>query len=256
MVFWGGSIRKIESFPYLTWGRQESKISYEEILQASRLVRAGDIGLHREEWCFSNVAIPGFMKHAWIHVNNPVTQGNVCDVTNVEIVEAVQQGVLSRSAMYPLRSDFAIILRPKNVIQADIDFAVSKAKRIVGCAYDYRFDFDIENELHMFNSIAKRHDKELGEDREELSQIKNNMQKWDGGFSCTETVSYAWWHKRRELKLARHKRRGKMVIIGDQMINRGFDIVWMSKSITLNMAISSGLHADGVKMIDEYLNKK
>ena len=70
LVFFAGDIRKIESFPWLTWAVKKHKVCFDEILEALPLVQFGDVGLHRDMGYLSNVAIPGFMKHAWMHINS------------------------------------------------------------------------------------------------------------------------------------------------------------------------------------------
>ena len=63
------------------------------------------------------------------------------------VVEAVSEGVIHRSAIYPLYSDYAIILRPRKVDYKSRRGACKKAKGIVGTRYDHNFQFDIEEEL-------------------------------------------------------------------------------------------------------------
>lgn len=245
LVFFGGTVRRLKHFPFVTWGREEPLVSIDEVFEAMKLVRPGDIGLHTEKWCLSNVAIPGFMKHAWIHINESD------DVSKVKIIEAVAQGVVLRSAYYPIHCDYAIILRPKNVSREDINKACLKAEKIVGCKYDASFKFDIEEELAIFGEGEKG----IEAAREREIQVANLGAEWDGGFSCTETVSFAWWHKRKELGIERKKARGKQVILGDSLINDNFEIVWMSKSVTPEIAKEYGLDVEAVCKIKEVLSK-
>jgi hypothetical protein len=254
-VFWGGDIRLLGCFPYITWDVHEHLVEYDEAMQALPLIRAGDIGLHRDRGYLSNLAIPGFMKHAWVHINSPVIEGGACDITKMQIVEAISEGVVKRHALFPIRSDYVIILRPKNTTKEEIKKAVRNANKIVGCRYDASFDFDIEDELKMLETRGPNGIVGLAEDKLELNRIKvNTLAEWDGGFSCTETASFAWWHKRKQLKLFRTWARGKQVILADQLINNGFDIVWMSKSITEEVAKQLGLSEEGVEMIKELRN--
>lgn len=246
LVFWAGDVRRIKHFPWVTWDISSHEIDIRESLEALKKCTAGCIGLHRDKGYLSNFAIPGFMKHAWIHINGPD------DVTNMEVVEAISEGVVRRHALYPLRSDYVIILKPKNIISEDVKQAVDKANMVVGCKYDANFEFDIEDEIIHFS----RSNYDL-DDINELDRLKTNIgAEWDGGFSCTEVVCFCWWHLRKNLQLFRKKSRGKMVILADQLINNGFEIVWMSKNITPSLAFDMGLGEEGIEMIKDYLSLK
>ncbi len=261
IVFWAGDIRRISHFPWLTWDVHEHLVEYDEALRALPEIRPGDVGLHRDRGYFSNMAIPGFMKHAWIHINGPArftTSDGIdhADTTSMQIVEAVSEGVVRRSALFPIRSDYTIILRPRDASEKEITHAIRKAERVVGCEYDADFKFDIEEELEHFGAPGEDRD-EAAEDLREMDVISTNMSaEWDGGFSCTETVSFAWWHHRRALRLFRKPARGKMVILADDMINNGFEIVWMSDSVTPEVARKLGLGEEGVAMIGEFRRRQ
>ncbi|MHC4915088.1 MAG: hypothetical protein ACYTGB_06315 [Planctomycetota bacterium] len=252
-----GRIPLLNRIPGFTWDIHQHQVDYWESMNALSVCRRGDIGLHRDSGYVSNWAIPGFMKHAWIHLDGPVTAAapggeEAVDVRNMQIIEAVSEGVLRRSAMFPVRSDYTIILRPKEASPEDVNAAVAKALKIEGCRYDADFKFDIEEELEHF-SPEDESPEEIDEDKRELEVIAEGIRaEWDGGFSCTETVSFAWWHRRRQLRLFRRPARGKQVILADQMINDGFEIVWMSDSVTPQIAAKLGLPEEGVELIREY----
>lgn len=231
IVYWVGDIRRISHFPFITWHVHEHLISYEETLQALEHIKPGDIGIHRDRGYLSNVAIPGFMKHGWIHLSSDT------------IVEAVSEGVVKRSSIYPIHSDYTIILRPKKYTPDDVDKALNKANTIVGQQYDVDFCFDIEKEVQMFGG-------------KEIEAARENIAKWDGGFSCTEVVAFSYFHLREQLHLYRKERRGKMVITADDFLNNCFEIVWCSKSVTSEVAKSLGLHEEGVDMIKRYWEKE
>jgi hypothetical protein len=257
LVFWAGDIRRISHFPWITWDVHQHLVEYDEAVRALPEVRPGDVGLHRDRGYLSNLAIPGFMKHAWIHVDGPVSCTDAAgapraDTTALQIVEAVSEGVVQRSALFPIRSDYTIILRPREVEPRQVERAVAKARQIVGSRYDAEFRFDIEEELEHFGAPGEDR-QQAAEDLDEIDAITTNLAaEWDGGFSCTETVSFAWWHCRRALRLFRKPARGKMVILADDMINGGFEIVWMSDSVTPEVAAELGLGEEGVQMIREY----
>ncbi|HOX08239.1 MAG TPA: hypothetical protein PK280_17730 [Planctomycetota bacterium] len=262
IVLWGGDVRKIGHFPWVTWDVSEHLVEYEEAVSALPFIRPGDVGLHRERGFLSNLAIPGFMKHAWLHMNGPQRFGipggkQLCDTGAMEMVEAVSEGVLRRSALHPIRSDYTIILRPKDVSPASVRWALEKSRRIVGCQYDTDFRFDIEEELTHFQSDAVPSEADFARRRAEMEAFLDNLRaEWDGGFSCSEAVSFAWWHEQKKLNLYRQPMRGKQVIPPDAFLNRGFEIVWMSESVTPELAAKLGLGEEGVQMICEHRDRR
>src|SRR3990172_2102065 len=117
LVFLAGDIRSLSHWPFATWAKDEHLVRYEEILEALPLIRYGDVGLHRDRGYLSNLAIPGFMKHAWIHVQDDQPKQTAEEKLRYflgghEIVEAVSEGVLCRSPLYAMRSDYVIIIGP------------------------------------------------------------------------------------------------------------------------------------------------
>jgi|SaaInlV_165m_DNA_1040744.scaffolds.fasta_scaffold30864_2 hypothetical protein len=256
-VFFIGDVKRLDSFPWITWASNKHKVHFEELLEALPLIRHGDVGIHRDEGYLSNIAIPGFMKHAWIHTDDCFAEKGTISVKSSDdlannspmIVEAISEGVVYRSALYPMYSDYAIILRPLEVSTKSCRGACKKAKGIIGTRYDHNFKFDIENELIYYNGA------DVSKAKEELGAGLEHMQKYDHGFSCTEVVSYAWWHEREKLRLYREKSRGKDIILADSFLNGGFEIVWMSKSITVDCAKKMGLHEEGIEMIKKYLSR-
>jgi hypothetical protein len=232
LVFLGGRIRRTKTIPWFTWKEHRPYVFYEEIMDALKLLKIGDIGLHLEWGAFSNLAIPGFMKHAWIQTNASHS------LDRQRIVEATQEGVWEKHPLVPMRSDYVIMVRPRYVEEQDCVRAIHKARKIVGCKYDVDFKFDIEDEL------------------DELKQHSDNMKRFDKAFSCTETVSFSWWHCHEQLRLFRSKRRGKEVILADDFLRRTFEIVWMSDSVTTDIADKYGLHDEGLGMIEEYKAKQ
>ncbi|MCM8526500.1 MAG: hypothetical protein NE327_08300 [Lentisphaeraceae bacterium] len=239
-VFWAGDIRRLNTFPWVTWSTHKHKVCLSEILEALPLIKYGDIGLHRDWGYFSNIAIPGFMKHGWIHVGSGERPP--------EVVEAISEGVVLRSAIYPMYSDYTMILEPKGVTDEERKGACKKARRIVGEKYDVNFHFDIEDEIAHYCGDHK------DEAKSSLVEGERELKKFDPAFSCTEVCSYAWWHKREALRLFRKPRRGKNVIIADDFLNNSWKIKWMSKSVTVDEASKYGLHEEGISMIENYLS--
>jgi hypothetical protein len=241
-VFFVGDVKKIDSFPWVTWATKKHKVRFEEIMDALPLIQYGDVGIHRDLGYLSNVAIPGFMKHAWIHTSD-MSAGDPSPM----IVEAISEGVVHRSAIYPMYSDYTIILRPKNVGYKARRGACKKAKHIVGTRYDHEFEFDVEKELAHYNGV------DIANAELELGAGVEFMKKYDCGFSCTEAVSYAWWHEREKLRIYREKSRGKQVVLADSFLNGGWEIVWMSDSVTEEAAEKFGMHEEGLDMIAKFL---
>jgi len=242
LVFFVGDIRRLHAFPWVTWSVHEHKVDYDEVLEVLPLIQYGDVGIHRDAGYLSNIAIPGFMKHGWIHVKD--------GLEIPAIVEAISEGVIQRNAMYPIFSDFTIILSPKNVSDLERKGACKKAKFMLGQKYDVNFEFDIENNIKYYKG------ENVEKAEEHLRLGEENLKSFDGAFSCTELVSYSWWHKRDDLRLFRKKSRGKSVILADDFLNDGWEIKWMSQSVSIESAKKMGLHEEGLLMIEEYIKNK
>lgn len=234
-------LHHVKSFPWFSWAEYHHGVDFDEILEVLPLIKYGDVGLHRDKGYLSNLAVPGYMKHAWIQTEDGLVAP--------KIVEAVSEGVLYKNAIYPLYSDYAIIVSPKNVTDQERGGACLKAKQIIGVKYDINFKFDIEKELEFYT----------GQDTEAATRSLEvgveNIQHYDAAFTCTEVVSYAWWHRREQLRLFRHKVMGKNAIIPDDFLNGGWEIKWLSRSVTPDSARKLKLHEEGIHMIEEFLGK-
>jgi hypothetical protein len=267
----------MHSFPYITWDKHGYLVSHEELLEALKSVEAGDVLLCTKKGYFlSNAAIPGLFKHAAMfssgpacvksvakvtnNSGNPLDSGiieisQLCDISRVSLIEAVSEGVVEHHPCHA-RGDYMIVLRPKGASGEDTQQAVKTARKIVGCDYDASFKFDIEKELTelkkkktVVSSIKEV--KKLEEDIKELKIATVNVKaEYDMGFSCTETVAVAWWHKRNDLRIYRQYKRGRSIITADQFVNRGFSVVWTN--VPSLVAEKSGLHEEGLGMLDEY----
>ena len=187
-MFWIGNVRKLNSFPWVTWDVHEPKISHEEIDQILSLVRPGDVGVHRDRGFLSNLFIPGIFKHAWIHAPDG------------QVIEAIKQGVVCRSARYALRTDDLVILRPKLSTVAR-KAAVKTVMKIVGFKYDTAYDFDIAEEL-------------------------SHLNKHDQAFSCIEAVAYAYYPYFNDLNFKWEQHLGKKVLYPGVVVNPAFDVVY------------------------------
>ncbi len=230
LVFWVGDIKKIKHFPFVTWHVESHEVSFEEATKALKLIKAGDIGLHRDSGFLSNFFIGGCFVHGWYHLSS------------IEVVEAISEGVVKRHSLYPMHSDMVVILRPKRVNKSDITEANRKAEAIIGCQYDANFKFDIESEIDIV-------------DTKEVTNVKENMLKYDKGFSCTEVVSFCWYHMRDQLGIFRKNRSGREIITADDFLNNSWEIVWLSASCTSETCKKLKLPEEGLEMINNYWRK-
>jgi len=227
----------------VTWDTEENELTYRECCEALTLVKAGDVGLHRDRGFLSNLAIPGCFKHAWIFV----TGSNGNDITDCMIVEATSDGVIHRHAMYPMWADFDIILRPKNITKDCIDKAVGKARSIIGHPYDIFFRFNVEEELDKLQTI------DIDQDGKAAAK---QFETFDMAFSCTEVVAYSYWHVRNALQIFRTGSMGKKVILADSYVNPAWEIIYVSPNLTLEQAAEFGLPEEGLEQLKFYWQKK
>ena len=239
--FFVGKIRRLSAFPWVTWAVDECKLTYGEVMEPIPEIEIGDIGLHRQAGYLENIAITGFMIHAWVHTEPGY---------NGKIVEAISEGVLHRNYLYAMYTDYVMILTPRDVTEKDREYACKKAREIVGCKYDADFKFDIEKELEYFEG------KDIEKARRHLEHGQKNLQKYDPEFACTEVASFAWWHKREQLRLFRTEKRGHTVILADTFLNHGWKIKWMSSTVTVESAKKLGASEEAILMIEEYLKEK
>jgi hypothetical protein len=225
LIFAAGDIRR-EHCPFgFAWGKYEHLIDYNEATIAGWMGKTGYIGLHRNRGDLSNMAISGFMKHAFLF-----------DGMNNTIIEAVSEGVVCRHPFHALLSDYAVILKPLVCEKVMIE-AVERAKSMVGCPYDDRFRFDLEIVDELFQ------DKETA---------LANMRQYGLGVSCTELAALCYVGHRRELGLYRTKLGKREVILPDAYLSTHFEIVWASKHTTPENACLLGLHEEGIEQLRTY----
>jgi len=228
LVFTFGHFRKLDFPPYFTtYGYDVHKMTFREAREGSAASRPGDIGIHRDSGFLSNVAIPGAFKHAWV-----VIEDNDC-------VEAVAEGVLCRDNLAPTYSDYVIILRAIEVTKDETDESVARAMSLIGCEYDANFKFDLDDASSNYLSTRK---------------IAQRLSRgFHRAFSCTETAAFSWYHCKEKLGIVSSQHAGREAIIADDFLKMNFEIVWMSSSVTVQWAEETGLHAEGVKKIKDYL---
>jgi hypothetical protein len=224
IVFFVGDTKWTKSFPFFSCGREEPYIDLNEVDYAKTFLRIGDIILHREKRCWSNAAIGGAMIHAGIYVGD------------MQLVEAISEGVQKRNAGHILHSDWAIILRPNFesslTREVAINEAIDWANRIVDFPYDVLFEFCSEAD----QKLVMEHGK---------GAIKHGVK-----FCCTEIAHFCYFKYLKELNV--HRRRnisfltwlislpglhpGKMVVDADMYIKGNFDVIWCSKRFTAQWA--------------------
>jgi hypothetical protein len=230
LIFLAGDIRR-EHCPFgFAWGKYEHLIDYDEMARSVERSYPGYVGLHRNRGDLSNIAIKGFMKHAWIVDTKNTTR----------IIEAVSDGVVYRHPYHPLNTDYAVILKP--LVPEEVRYeAARRARSMVSCPYDDTFTFDLEVVSDLF------------QDRETALE---NMRQYDLGVSCTEMVALCYVGHRRELGLYRTKTGKRLVILPDAFLSTHFEIVWASWHTKPDTAHMLGLHEEGCSMLREYWEKR
>ena len=239
IVFLMGDLRWLgwKKFPFcLGWYSYESKIDLNVVLRdALPLLEPGDVVLHRDEGFLSNIFIGGSMIHAGVYVGDG------------QLVEAISEGVVRRSAAHILYSDRAVILRPNVASDAKIQ-AVEWANRIVGFGYDFLFEFNGNREREMI----RKH-----------GHAARNM---GVRFACTEVPYFCYldFAKIMEINLRRNVtfltkfvslvglRPGEAVIDADMYVKSDMDVVWCSKKFTADYCASMGCDDVYVKKIESW----
>lgn len=187
-IFWIGNVRKLSTFPWVTWDHHDPKVSHDDITEIVKLVKPGDVGLHRDLGFLSNVFIPGQFKHAWLFVDHD------------QIIEATKEGVRQRSCRNPMRTDDLVIVRPKIPSRFRKE-AVEQAKKIIGLNYDVEFDFDLKAEF-------------------------THLSKIDHAFSCIEVIAYAYYPHFKELGFEWSTHMGKKVLYPSEVLNPEWEVVY------------------------------
>jgi len=68
-----------------------------EVIEVLPLIKYGDVGIHRDAGYLSSIAIPSFMRHGWVHVDD--------GMAGSEIVGAISEGIVLEYSIYPIFSD-------------------------------------------------------------------------------------------------------------------------------------------------------
>ena len=253
-AFWGGDICLLEHFPWITWDKHGYDITPEALMTGLEQIQPGYVGLAtKKHYIVSNLAIPGLFKHAFVFTQGPVKHDHGIDTGPVRIVEAISEGVKEWHPMNA-RADFMVFLRPR-VLEEHCHKAVSVARRMVGCDYDAKFNFNMEEELKHFKDTNILPAEKIQTAEKELKTHAENLKSsFDMAFSCTEVVAAAWWHCRNELHIFRRESRHRSVIVADQFMNTSFEVVWTN--VTPEVAAARGLGEEGVEMLKTYWERK
>lgn len=146
----------------------EPLIRREQILEAGRQLRPGDILLERRNWFLSNAFLPGFWPHAALYVgriadlerlglirrdegtwtsDHPAIRDHLAaylatapDGQDHTVIESVSEGVILNSLTESLHADYVAALRPR-LSDAQKAQAITRAFSHLGKPYDFEFDF-------------------------------------------------------------------------------------------------------------------
>ncbi len=160
-------------------GREGALISPEQIAEAARQCRSGDILVERRNWYLSNIGLPGFWPHAAMWIGTREDLGRLDRDPEVAsafpggfvphlsarfpealaalgspdegghprvVLEAVSEGVVLGSAEHSLAADYAAALRPR-APALEVARAIERAFEYYGRPYDFDFDFVTDSAL-------------------------------------------------------------------------------------------------------------
>jgi hypothetical protein len=244
LIFAFGNLRSQPHAPWFSFGTHGHGIPMNEVMTALKLAQYGDIGLHRDRGFFTNLTIPGAMKHAWIHTHDT----DCADGRDGGLItEATSDGVLSKHAIIPYLSDYAILLRPRGLTEAQRRGACLRAKTIQGADYDVNFNFDLEEQAQFYENPEN-----LKAAEDEGRTQESMLRRWDRSFSCSEAVAYCYWHVRETLRIYRRPVLGKQAILPQDFIGFDFDIVWASSSLTVEVARKMNFNEEALTKLDAY----
>lgn len=240
-----GSFRIEKGFPWFSTATHESKITIDEAASALTRVRYGDIGLSRRDWYLSNLIIPGAMKHVWLHTHDATS---IRGRTGGLVIEATRDRVHHRHALYPLRSDYAVILRPRGLTVEQLKGSGCRAQNIKYLLYGQSPEIDPKHNVGFYERPAH-----LDAALDELYMHAAAFRKWERGFTPAEAIAYCFWHVRETLKIRRSPFGRHQVIVPQDFLSFNFDIIWASNSLTLNTARRMGFNDVALDKLAKYL---
>lgn len=210
----------LKHFPFVvTWDVTKPEIKGEERRKAESIIKPGDVIILRHDGYASNAGIGGAMVHAAIAISS---------TTVVEALSDDEGGIVITDINDILMADKAMILRPQDLTQKEIDNAINWANQIRGFYYDIYFNFNSENE------------------RLEILTNFEQAKKGKVKFCCTEVPHFCYLDVKDKLRLYRKRNpktlakimswfgapMGEDILTSDMYISANFNIVWASRGTT------------------------
>lgn len=264
----------IDTFPLCVgWKKKEHKIEDNTIIkEVVPKLQCGDIILHRDSGYLSNIFIGGNLIHAGI-----VVLGD--DGKPDQIVEAISNGVVKRHVTGILRSDYAVVLRPKFNNSKDVIDSQSYiqwlAPNLAGFKYDCLFRFSDSDDIMTIEEALKadQHCSYVNGKSGKFLYPQNRLDniKKDGiiRLCCTE-IPYCLYYKYKDqlgIDLKNSKsfltkflhfigiEAGETKITADMYVEANFDIIWASDSMTPEWCEKRKMSPKYILKIREYWGK-
>lgn len=133
-----------------------------EMVEKTRrtIVKPGDIILERCDFYLSNAFLPGWWGHAAMYVGDradmerlglaadPLVSPHLAALADGhDLVESISEGVVVSSLAHVMRADHIAVLRPRYKDEGALKKALRGTFAHVGKPYDFRFDFESDQEL-------------------------------------------------------------------------------------------------------------
>lgn len=264
----------VDTFPLCVgWKKKGHKIDDNVILkEVAPKLEVGDIILHRDSGYLSNLFIGGNLIHAGV-----VVAGE--DGKPDQIVEAISEGVVKRHITGILRSDYAVVLRPK--FDSEKDKIDSKnhiqwlAPNLVNFKYDCLFRFSDEEDILSIEEALKadQHCSYVNGKSGRNLYPTNRLDKMkkDGiiRICCTELayIVYYKWKDKLGIDLKNSKNfltkllhfigldAGETKITADMYVEANFDIVWASSTMTESWCKRRKMSQRYIDKVNSYFKK-
>ena len=161
--------------------RKEKFITDTELIQIKSKLLPGDILLKRNDWQATNLGISGFWTHTGIYTGtleemdkyfsdvdslngekfsqklkseNEEIYYRLLEAEELEVIEAIREGVTIKSISNIAKVDYFSALRPRISKEAKMK-AILKAYSFVGCPYDYHFNIN-SNDAFICTEVIKK----------------------------------------------------------------------------------------------------
>jgi hypothetical protein len=173
-----------------TRGR-EALVSKEQIAEAVKRSRPGDIIIERRNWYLSNIGLPGFWPHAALYLGAPDELAAFLDddpqvrahyggkltaalaarypkawasysstdeaYHPMRVIEAVSEGVVFTTAEHSFEADYVAALRPATS-KLEVALAIERAFGYLWRPYDFDFDFYTDSSLVCSELVYKSYE--------------------------------------------------------------------------------------------------